>query len=49
MQFRMNPLKATLVAAALVLSATATLAAGPKIFVIGGKADDPSVPRQKGS
>ncbi|MEY4758344.1 MAG: hypothetical protein RJA34_3242 [Pseudomonadota bacterium] len=42
-----NTLKVAAVAAALVASATAAMAAGPKIFVIGGKADDPFWSRVK--
>ena len=41
-----TPLK-FLVAAATIAAATSTFAAGPKIFVIGGKADDPFWSRVK--
>lgn len=41
-----TPLK-FLVAAAAIAAATSTFAAGPKIFVIGGKADDPFWSRVK--
>lgn len=41
-----TPLK-LLVAAAAIAAATSTFAAGPKIFVIGGKADDPFWSRVK--
>lgn len=42
-----NTLKTVALAALLAASATAALAAGPKIFVIGGKADDPFWSRVK--
>lgn len=42
-----NTVKAVVIAAAVAMSATAAMAAGAKIFVIGGKADDPFWSRVK--
>ena len=42
-----NTVKAVVIAAAVAMSATTAMAAGAKIFVIGGKADDPFWSRVK--
>lgn len=42
-----HTVKAVVIAAAVAMSATAAMAAGAKIFVIGGKADDPFWSRVK--
>ncbi|WP_342619439.1 sugar ABC transporter substrate-binding protein [Rhodoferax sp. GW822-FHT02A01] len=47
MKSAVNTMKAVVIAAGIALTATTAMAAGAKIFVIGGKADDPFWSRVK--